>query len=98
MLKQLNVLKDNELIDNKLYHYRKPTDSPAPKLYGQPKIHMLGVPIHPIVHTVAPHCTILTFLKLMLKMKITTPKFLPRIRNIQLHQKYSHEYCTQTFL
>ena len=60
MLKQLNVLKDNELIDNKLYYYLKPTDSPAPKFYGQPKIHMLGVPIRPIVPTVASHCTILT--------------------------------------
>ena len=29
-LKQLKVLKDNELIDNKLYYYLKPTDSPAP--------------------------------------------------------------------
>ena len=29
-LKQLKVLKDNEFIDNKLYYYLKPTDSPAP--------------------------------------------------------------------
>ena len=29
-MKQLKVLKDNELIDNKLYYYLKPTDSPAP--------------------------------------------------------------------
>ena len=48
-LKQLMVLKDNELIDNKLYYYLKPTDSPAPRFYGQPKIHKLGgVPISPI--------------------------------------------------
>ena len=47
-LKQLKVLKDNEFIDNKLY-YLKPTDSPAPRFYGQPKIHKPGVPIRPIV-------------------------------------------------
>ena len=29
-LKQLKVLKDNEIIDNKLYYYLKPTDLPAP--------------------------------------------------------------------
>ena len=34
ILKQLKVLKDNEFNDNKLYHYRKPTDSPAPRFYG----------------------------------------------------------------
>ena len=48
-LKQLKVLKDNEFIDNKLYYYLKPTDLPAPRIYGQPKIHKPGVPIHPIV-------------------------------------------------
>ena len=42
-LKQLKVLKDNEFIDNKLYYYLKPTDSPAPRFYGQPKIHKSGV-------------------------------------------------------
>ena len=48
-LEQLKVLKDNEFIDNKLYYYLKPTDSPAPRFYGQPKIHKPGVPIRPIV-------------------------------------------------
>ena len=48
-LKQLKVLKDNEFTDNKLYYYLKPTDSPAPRFYGQPKIHKPGVPIRPIV-------------------------------------------------
>ena len=48
-LKQLKVLKDNEFIDNKLYYYLKPTDSPAPRSFGQPKIHKPGVPIRPIV-------------------------------------------------
>ena len=36
-------------IDTKLYYYLKPTDSPAPRFYGQPKIHTPGVPISPIV-------------------------------------------------
>ena len=48
-LKQLKVLKDNEFIDNKLYYYLKPTDSPVPRFYGQPKIHKSGVPVCPIV-------------------------------------------------
>ena len=48
-LKQLKVLKDKEIIDNKLYYYVKPTDLPAPRFYGQPKIHKPGVPICPIV-------------------------------------------------
>ena len=48
-LKQLKVLKDNEFIDNKLYYYLKPTDSPAPRFYGQPKTHKPGVHIRPIV-------------------------------------------------
>ena len=48
-LKQLKVLKDNEFIDNKLYYYLKPADSPAPRFYGQPKIHKPGIPIRPIV-------------------------------------------------
>ena len=49
ILKQLKVLKDNEFIDNKLYYYLKPTDLPAPRFYGQPKIHKPGVFIRPIV-------------------------------------------------
>ena len=48
-MKQLKVLKDNEFIDNKLCHYLKPTDLPAPRFYGQPKVHKPGVPIHPLV-------------------------------------------------
>ena len=47
-LKQLNILKHNEFIDNKLY-YLRPTDSLVARFYGQPKIHKPGVPIHPIV-------------------------------------------------
>ena len=48
-LKQLKVLKDNKFIDNKKYYYLKPTDSSAPRFYGQPKVHMPGVPVSPIV-------------------------------------------------
>ena len=48
-LKHLKVLKDNEFIDNKLNYYLKSTDSPAPRFYGQPKIHKPGAPIVPIV-------------------------------------------------
>ena len=48
-LKQLKVPKDNEFIDNKLYYYLKPTESPAPRFYGQPKIHNPGEPLRPIV-------------------------------------------------
>ena len=48
-LKQLKALKDNEFIDHKLYYYLKPTDSPAPRFYGQPRIHKPGVAIRPIV-------------------------------------------------
>ena len=48
-LKQLKALKDNELIDNKLYYYLKPTDSITPRFYGQPKAHEPRVSIHPII-------------------------------------------------
>ena len=48
-LKQLKVLKDNKFIDNKLNYYLKPTDLPAHRFFGQPKIHKPGVPIRPIV-------------------------------------------------
>ena len=48
-LKQLKALKDNEFTENKLYYYLKPTDSPAPTFYGQPKTYKPGVPIRPIV-------------------------------------------------
>ena len=38
-LKRLKFLKGNKFIDNKLYYYLKPTDLPARRFYGQPKIH-----------------------------------------------------------
>ena len=82
-LKQLKILKDNKFIYNKLYCYQKPTDSPAPKFCGQPKIHKSGVPIHPIVSYSGSSLynlkkNIANILKAMLKMKITTPRILPR--------------------
>ena len=48
-MRTLKVLKGNEFIDNKLYYYLKPTDSPAPRFYGKPKTHKPGVSIRPIV-------------------------------------------------
>ena len=57
-LKQLKVLKDNELIDNQLHYYLKPNDPPAPRFYGQPKIHKPGVLYVLLFHEVAPRCTI----------------------------------------
>ena len=79
-MKQLKVLKDNEFTDNKLYYYLKPTDSPAPRFYGQPKIHKPGVPIRPIVsYSGSPLYNLNKYIAniLMLKMKITTPRTLP---------------------
>ena len=34
-LTHLKVLKNKELIDNKLYYYLKLSDSPAPRFYGK---------------------------------------------------------------
>ena len=48
-VKQLKALKDNEFIYNNLYYFLKPTESPAPRFYSQPKIHTPRVPIRPIV-------------------------------------------------
>ena len=42
-LKQLKVLKDSQFTDNKLYYYLKPTDSPVPGFYGQPKMQKPNV-------------------------------------------------------
>ena len=80
---ETKVLKDNEFIDNKLYYYLKPTDSPAPRFYGQPKYTSREFLYVLLSHILALRCTILTntkltFLKLMLTMKITTPRILPR--------------------
>ena len=48
-LKQLKVLKGNAFIDNKLSYCLKPTDSPVPRFYDQPKRHKPRIPIRPIV-------------------------------------------------
>ena len=82
-LRQLKVLKESGFTDNKLYYYLKPTDSPAPRFYGQPKIHKPGVYIRPIVsYSGFPlynlNKYIANILKAMSKMKITTPRILQR--------------------
>ena len=83
-LKQLKLLKDNEFIDNKLYYHLKPT---APRFHGQPKIKKLEVPIRPIVsYGGSPLYNLKKYIAKilkaenmkMLKMKITTPRILPR--------------------
>ena len=52
-LKQLKFLKDNEFINNKLYYYLKPTDSPPARFY-----HVFLYVL--LFHIVAPRCTVLT--------------------------------------
>ena len=47
-LKQLKVLKGNSPLIINYIIIIKPTDLPAPRFYGQPKIHKPGVPIRPI--------------------------------------------------
>ena len=59
-LKQLKTMKENEFIDNKLYYYLKPTDSPTLRFYGQPKYTSQEFLYISLFHIVAPHCTILT--------------------------------------
>ena len=66
------------MIDNKLYCYLKPTDSPAPSFYGQPKIHKPGVPIRPFVsYSGSPLYNLNRYIANMSKMR-TTPRTLPR--------------------
>ena len=78
-LKQLKDLKKNEFIDNKLYYCLKPTDSPAPRFYGQPKIYKPGFPMHPVVsYSGSPLYNLNKYIANMLKMKITTPRILQR--------------------
>ena len=67
-MKQLKVLKDNEFTDNKLYYYLKPTNSPAPRFYGQPKIHKPGVHICTIVsYSGSPLCNLKKYIANILK-------------------------------
>ena len=59
MMKHLKALKECEFINNKLYYYVQPTDSPVPKFYCQPKIHKPEVLIHTIVsHSGLPLCNV----------------------------------------
>ena len=79
ILKQLKVIKDNKFIDNKLYYYLKPTDSPVPRFYGQPKIHKPRVTIRPIVsYSGSLLYNLNKYIANMLKMKITMPRILKR--------------------
>ena len=69
--KTLKVLKDSEFIDNKLYYYLKPTDSPASRFYGQSKIHKPGVPIRPIVsYSGSPLYNLNKYIANMLKVNV----------------------------
>ena len=49
LVKSYNVLLDRNIIDKELYWKLKPTDSPAPRFYGLPKIHKPEIHIRPIV-------------------------------------------------
>ena len=77
-LKQVKVLKENEFIDNKLYYFLKPTDSPAPRFYVKPKICKPRVPICPIVsYSGYLYYNLSKYIANILKMKITTPIIQP---------------------
>ena len=89
-LKQLKVLKD-ELIDNKLCYYLKPTDSPAPRFYDQPKIHKPGVPIRPIVsYSGSPLYNLNKYIANILKTYVKDENNNAKNSTVfQLHQKCS---------
>ena len=77
------------MIDNKLYYYLKPTDSPAPRFYGQPKIHKLGVLIPPIVsYSCSPPYNLNKYIANILKDENNNPKnstaFSNLIRNVPI--------------
>ena len=48
-LKQLKVRRTTSLLIINYMIIKKPTDSPVPRFYGQPKIYKPGVPTCPIV-------------------------------------------------
>ena len=56
-LKNLKALKDQKIIDQAQYFRLKPTDVPAARFYGLPKIHKQGTPMRPIDHIQERHCT-----------------------------------------
>ena len=79
-LKQLKALKDKELIDNKLCSHLRPTDSPAPRFYDQPKIHKPRVPICPNVsYSGSPLYNLHKYTANILKAYIKDEKDTPRI-------------------
>ena len=53
------VILNRDFINNKLY-YLKPTDSPAPRFYGQQKSTSQELLYVVLFHIVTPHCTIST--------------------------------------
>ena len=53
------VILNRDFINNKLY-YLKPTDSPAPRFYGQQKSTSQELLYVLLFHIVTPHCTIST--------------------------------------
>ena len=76
--------KVKEFIDNKLYYYVKPTGSPAPKFYGQPKIHKPGVPILRIIsYSGSPLYNLSKYIANILKTRNSTT-FPNYIRNVPI--------------
>ena len=60
--------KENEFIDNKLYYYLKPTDSPTPRVYWSTKIPKSGVLIYIIFsHSCSPMCNLNRYIVNILK-------------------------------
>ena len=80
-LQQLNALKGNEFIDNRLYYYLEPTDLPAPRSCGRLKTCKPEVPICPIVsYNSSPLYNFNKYIANIKKtyVKITAPRILPR--------------------
>ena len=50
---KLQRLLDRNIVDKELYWKLKPTDSPAPRFYGLPKIHKPEIPIRPVLHCIS---------------------------------------------
>ena len=61
-LKQVKALKDNKRSNKNLFYYLKPTNSPAPRFYRQPKKKTSKEFLNIILfHTEAPNCAILAY-------------------------------------
>ena len=64
-------LEKGKVIDKKLYFKLKPTDSPAPRFYGLPKIHKPEIPVRPIVsYTGTPLYNVSKYIADLLKVYI----------------------------